>query len=83
MKNIILTGASDGLGKEFGKLCIKNNINIVALCRTKPDYECDFIKVDLAEQNEITEACNLIKKKYSKFDVLINCAGVPRNSKTK
>ncbi len=32
MKNIILTGASDGLGKEFGKICIQNNIQIIALC---------------------------------------------------
>ena len=29
MKNVILTGASDGLGKEFAKLCIENGINII------------------------------------------------------
>lgn len=34
MKRVILTGASDGLGKEFGKLCIKDGIEVVALCRT-------------------------------------------------
>lgn len=77
MSNIILTGASDGLGKEFGKVCEKNNINIIALCRTKPDYNCEFIKTDLTDKESIINACRTIKDKYSKFDALINCAGVP------
>ena len=51
MKNIILTGASDGLGKEFAQRSLKKdkNTNIIALCRTKPDYECDFISTDLTD----------------------------------
>lgn len=77
MKNIILTGASDGLGKEFGKICTQNNIHIIALCRTKPEYECEFIKTDLSDEKSITETCELIKEKHNKFDALVNCAGVP------
>ena len=77
MKNIVLTGASDGLGKEFAKLCLKENINIIALCRTKPDYECDFIKTDLTSEESIINACNLIKEKYDRVDCLVNSAGVP------
>ena len=77
MKNIILTGASDGLGKEFAKLCIENGINIIALCRTKPDYDCIFLPMDLTSEESIVNGCNLIKEKHSKFDALINCAGVP------
>lgn len=77
MKRIILTGASDGLGKEFGKICIQNNINVIALCRTKPEYECEFIKTDLSDESSITKSCEIIKEKYNKFDALINCAGVP------
>lgn len=76
MKKIILTGASDGLGKEFAQICLKNDIEIVALCRTKPSYKCDFIATDLADEQSIINACNYIKEKHSKFDVLINCAGV-------
>lgn len=77
MKRIILTGASDGLGKEFGKICVQNNINVIALCRTKPEYECEFIKTDLSDEKSITETCESIKEKYNKFDALVNCAGVP------
>ena len=76
MKRIILTGASDGLGKEFGKLCVNENIEIIALSRTKPEYECIHIKTDLSKENSIKNACNLIKEKYSEFDALINCAAV-------
>lgn len=75
MKTIILTGASDGLGKSFAKECIKNGINIIALCRTKPDYACDYIPTDLTEEESIRKACTTIKEKYSTFDAIVNCAG--------
>ena len=78
MKNIILTGASDGLGKEFALKCLKEkDIKIVALCRTKPNYECDFIKTDLTDEKSIEGTCNIIKGKYKKIDAVINCAGLP------
>ena len=75
MKRIILTGASDGLGKSFGKLFTSMGGEIVALCRTKPDYNCQFIKCDLVDEKSMINACNIIKDKYSQFDALINCAG--------
>lgn len=76
MKRIILTGASDGLGKEVGKLFLsRGGVEVVALCRTKPDYECKFIKCDLSSGKSIEAACAQIKEKYSEFDALINCAG--------
>lgn len=75
MKRIILTGASDGLGKSFGKLFVSMGGEIVALCRTKPDYACKFIKCDLANDKSISKACEKIKADYNEFDALINCAG--------
>ena len=78
MKNIILTGASDGLGKEFAGKCLKDkDYNIIALCRTKPNYECDFIQTDLTDEKSIENTCNIIKEKYKRIDAVINCAGVP------
>ena len=76
MKNVILTGASDGLGRAFGELCVQNEMNVIALCRTKPDYECVFLKTDLKSEKSIQSACQQIKEKYSKIDILVNCAGV-------
>jgi short-subunit dehydrogenase len=34
MKRYIVTGASDGLGAEFGKICNENGIEVVYLSRT-------------------------------------------------
>lgn len=76
MERVIVTGASDGLGKEFGKLCIKENIEVIALTRSKPDYKCIHIETDLSKEESIKNACDLIKEKYPKFNALINCAAV-------
>jgi len=76
MKRIIITGASDGLGKEFAKLCVAEQIEIVSLSRSKPDYPCVHIPTDLTKDTSIAAAANLIKQKYAAFDALVNCAGV-------
>lgn len=75
MKRVILTGANDGLGKAFGELCVKNNVEVVALGRHKPDYKCEFIEVDLRNDEQIEYAIEEIKGKYLEFDAFINCAG--------
>ena len=77
MKKVVLTGASDGLGKKFAELCLKEDIEIIALCRTKPTYPCEFIPTDLTDEQSMIKACETIKQKHSNFDALINCAGVP------
>jgi len=82
VKRIIITGASDGLGAEFAKLCVEDGIEVIELSRTRPDYKCLFIEADLTKKNSIMNACNIIKNKYPKFDALINCAGVVCKQKT-
>lgn len=76
MKTIILTGASSGLGKSIGELCCQKGINIIAICRNKPNYNCEFIETDLKIEASIINTCNIIKEKYGKFDAFINCAGI-------
>lgn len=83
MKRVILTGASDGLGYAFGKLCVDNNIEVIALGRRKPDYNCEFIKVDLRNEEELDGAIEEVKNKYSEFDAFINCAGTMSIGDTK
>lgn len=76
MKTIILTGASSGLGASIGKLCVKKGIKVVAICRNKPKYDCEFIETDLRLESSIDNTCKIIKEKYNKFDAIINCAGI-------
>ena len=78
MNRIILTGASDGLGRVFGKKCAENNIEVIALCRTQPDYNCTFITTDLTSETSMKQACATIREQYSNFDALINCAGIQK-----
>ncbi len=55
----------------------RRGYNIIALCRTRPDYKCDFIPTDLTIPESIKKACDGIKTRYTKIDCVINCAGVP------
>ena len=75
-KRYLLTGGSDGLGKEFALLCLAKDIEIVCIDRVKPDYNCHYIQTDLVNEKEIENAANIIKDKYNCFDALVNCAGV-------
>lgn len=78
MKRVILTGASDGLGREFGKKCLAEGVEVIALCRTKPDYNCIHIATDLTSETSMQEACTKICQDFSEFDALINCAGIQK-----
>ena len=37
MKRVIITGASDGLGKELAKVCVAEDIEVIALSRSNPN----------------------------------------------
>ncbi len=76
MKKIIITGASDGLGREFAKLCIAEGIDIVSLSRKQPDYPCVHIATDLLDQHSIKAAVKAVREQHADFDALVNCAGV-------
>lgn len=78
MKRVILTGASDGLGRALGKKCVTEGVEVVALCRTQPDYECKFIPTDLTDATSMQDACATIRERYAEFDALINCAGIQK-----
>lgn len=76
MKRIIITGASDGLGKALGELCVENNVEVVCISRSKPDYPAIHLKTDLTQESDIQKTANIIKEQYADFDALVNCAGV-------
>lgn len=78
MKRIILTGASDGLGRALGKKCLANGIEVIALCRTQPDYDCVFLETDLTSEESMRKACEVIRNRYAGFDALVNCAGIQK-----
>lgn len=76
MKTAIVTGASDGLGFKLSEKLLEQGWRVIGLSRSKPNLEIEHIKVDLTNENDINQATDSIKKKFSSFECLVNCAGV-------
>ncbi len=80
MKNIIITGSANGVGKAIAQELKDNNLilidndenvkNIANILNAKL-YKCD-----ISNDNEVKELFEDIKNNYSTIDCLINCAGM-------
>lgn len=81
-KVIIVTGASEGLGKAIAKRLAK--VNQVIICALKEDklkltakeIGCDFFVCDVTKSDQIEVMVKSVLEKHKKIDVLINNAGV-------
>ena len=74
MKNILITGASSGIGKEIAQLLSKDN-NVFMTGRRELENK-NYFKCDLSKSTEIQELYLKAKEYFnSGIDVLINCAG--------
>jgi short-subunit dehydrogenase len=76
MKNILITGASSGLGLALAKL-LKDQNHLILLSRSINNIKINSknitkLAVDITSSRDIEKALNKIKK----IDVCINCAGV-------
>lgn len=92
MKNVVVTGASSGIGKEITSRLLKLGYRVIGISRNikKDDFDDEnftYIKADLSDEDSTLNLC----KNISKEDIymLINCAGFGRfepheelNSKT-
>ena len=82
MKNIVITGGSDGLGRSIAKNLSKNNTviiianNLEKLTSAAKELDCDYRVCDVTDHDQVESAINSIIKEYNKIDVLINNAGV-------
>ena len=78
MKNIIITGGSDGLGKTLAETLSKENRVLIlatneAKLRAVADANnCDYGVCDVADY----DAVKTVVDDFGKVDVLINCAGL-------
>ena len=76
-RTVIVTGASDGLGRAFAEICVNNGVRVVNISRTPaPPKQIENIACDLSDPDQIIHACEQIKTKYPVFDAIVNCAGV-------
>ena len=81
MKNIIITGASRGIGFEMIKLFANQGHHVLALSRNeKPIVALDHKNIhtfscDISNSSDLTKMKDFVAKNWKKVDVLINNAG--------
>ena len=79
-KIVLITGAESGIGKSTSKIFLNNNFRVIgtSLKNNKDKYIKDFdnYQIDITNNNEWRDLASIIRKKYTKIDVLVNSAGV-------
>jgi len=81
MKNIIVTGASRGIGFELVQLFAKNNCNVLAVSRNITSLEdlnldnLTILSVDISEEKELQKIVSFVENNWKSVDILINNAG--------
>lgn len=73
---IIITGASDGLGRQLAKLYQEAGKKVINISRRKSEFASLDIICDLSEEKQIEEAVSEVLKINESLEAIINCAGV-------
>lgn len=78
MKNVVITGATSGIGKELVKL-FSTDCKVFASYRNENNIEhienVEYFFMDMTNRKSIIEATDFIKSKVDHIDILINVAG--------
>lgn len=92
-KVVLVTGASRGIGKAIALLAAENHAHVIINYNKnekgaaelvdmihEKGFSASMIKADVSSEDEVKDMFSSIKEKYSKIDVLVNNAGLMRNS---
>jgi len=87
-KNIVITGASGGVGAEIAKLCAVSGANLVLLARSfdkleqlqselqqKYQVKVEVFKLDVSDTNQVQMVFHRIFDTIGDIDILVNNAG--------
>ena len=85
-KNIVITGASSGIGLSTAFYFLNSNANVVLACQDEKSISkiCNennfsnavILKADLEKKSQVDYFLSIITKLFPTIDVLINCAGI-------
>ncbi|KAK9869637.1 hypothetical protein WA026_003382 [Henosepilachna vigintioctopunctata] len=91
-KVAVVTGASEGIGAAIAERLVENGMKVIGLARrvelieenakklTGKSGELHGIKVDVRNTQEILEVFELIEEKFGPIHVLVNSAGIAKNT---
>ncbi len=90
---VVITGASSGLGVQMANGFAKCGATVVIMARRhemldkvasdiKAKYKVEVlpIRCDVTNVNSVNRAARLVKNRFKKVDVLVNCAGSAKNN---
>lgn len=81
MKNVIITGAANGVGAAIANILKDENLILIDIDEnnlqvTANEFSSEYFVCDLTNVDEIKQVIKSISEKYDKIDCLINCAGM-------
>lgn len=81
MKNVIITGAANGVGKAIANKLKNQNLILIDidennLQRVAREINAKYYICDVSDDKQITNVFKDINENYNKIDCLINCAGI-------
>ena len=91
-KIALITGASQGIGKAIAKLFSSSGAHVICLARNKDKLKdlvsqisedgnsASFIPCDISSESSIENAFKDVLTEYKQIDILINNAGITRDS---
>lgn len=80
MKNIIITGASRGIGFELTNYFSSKNYQVLAISRTTDSLQnlpknVTALSIDISKESDLQKVTDFISKNWKSVDILINNAG--------
>ena len=81
MKNVIITGAANGVGKSVAQLLRNEKLILIDideenLKELSNELNADYYVCDLTDEKRIEEIIRSLENEFDKIDCLINCAGM-------
>ncbi len=81
----VITGAASGIGKEIAHIFLENGADVIGVdCQYDQNAldGVDYYRIDVAKYSECEACYGHILEKYGYVDVLVNCAGITKDSLT-
>ena len=90
IKNIVITGAGSGIGKETAKLFLNNGYRVALIGRKSEaliktannNINAMILPCDVSDYTKVNKTFLKIYKKYKRIDILFNNAGISKKSGT-